>query len=402
MKRFFVLSMVAILLLGGSGFLKKEKADSEFEELWSGYVAFTYTMVDKGDVTEGPSRTQWDKTRDATMFIQVTNNKGTASVNETLSNWEKNTVTYVSGPPTIQIIKSNGSGGGSGDVTIWVEMDHETKKYWLKTDGPSYNVQRADSLIMTALGSTNSSGNNSTAEQPGFPVDAPDQPIGTNPNEVKGRYVIIHNRTHYVVVSWDLKKTGKSQIQGTQNPKNQNPNSNPNSNPNQNSGSNSNSNAGQNSGSNQSQQKNFDFVELIVTPENYYDWLPKEEGKLKTSLELKGKNAGQGLSRVIGFELVLFSTSFGGVVSTATSGSPDLRFLSQANAVLSNQSQFMSMPCTDGRTGEFLIGSYNSSASTTLVALAVLADGRRIKGNLLKSGGIIQIPIPKTISNVIR
>src|SRR6185369_2912648 len=152
-------------------------------------------------------------------------------------------------------------------------------------------------LIQNSLGTTIiQSGNNYSAQQPGFPVDAPDQPIGNSPNEVKGRYVIMSSRTHYVVVSWDLKKTGKSQIQGTRNPKNQNPNSN--SNQNQNSGSNSGNNSGQNSGSNQGHQNNFDFVELIVTPENYDTWLPAEGGgKLKVSLEVRGKNAGQPSSR---------------------------------------------------------------------------------------------------------
>ena len=55
MKRFFILSITLTLLLCGSGFLKKEKADPGFEDQWSGYVVFTYTMVDNGDVTEGPS-----------------------------------------------------------------------------------------------------------------------------------------------------------------------------------------------------------------------------------------------------------------------------------------------------------------------------------------------------------
>jgi len=399
MSRFFILSIAMILLLIGSSFLKKEKAHPGFEDQWTGYVVFTYTMIDKGDVTEGPSRNQWNKSRDATMFIRVTNNKGSADVKDVVSEWEKTTVTYASGPPAVQIKKSNGSGGGSGDITVWVEMNHETGKYWLKTDGPSYNVQRADSFIQTALGTTTSSGENSSAEQPGFPVDAPDQLIGNSPNEVKGRYVIMSSRTHYVVVSWDLKKTGRSQIQGTHNPKSQNSNSNPNSNPNQNSGSNSVSNSGQNSGSNQGRQDHFDFVELIVTPENYNDWLPPQGGgKLKVSLEVRGKNAALPSSRAVGFELALFSTSIGGSVSTAASGSPDLRFLSQTNAVLSNQDQFMTMSCADGKTGESFIGSYHPSSSTTLVAIAILADGRRIKGNLLKSGGPTEIPIPKTIT----
>ena len=196
MKKDLFLLLLMLPLFFATGFMKREKPVIVYEDQWTGYVVFTYTMIDKGDVTEGPSRTQWNKSRDATMFIRVTNNKGWADVKEKLSNWEQTTVTYVSGPPTVQIKKSNGSGGGSGDITVWVEMNYETGKYWLKTDGPSYDVQRVDSFIQTALGTTTSSGDNSSAEQPGFPVDAPDQLIGNSPNEVRGRYVIMSSRTH--------------------------------------------------------------------------------------------------------------------------------------------------------------------------------------------------------------
>ena len=397
MKRFlFSLVPIALLLCSGS-FLKNEKVSPGYEDLWSGYVVFTYTMVDKGDITDGPSRGQHNFTRDATMFINVNNNKGRADVKEVLSLWEKITTTEHNAPPSMQMKKSYATGGGSGDVVVWVEMTPETGKYWLKTDGPSYNIQRVDSFIQVSLGTTIfNSGASYSAEQTGFPVDAPDQPIGNNPNEVKGSYVIMSSRTHYVVVSWDLKKTGRSQTLGTRNTGSQNPNSNPNPNRNQNSGSNSGSNTGQNSGSNQVRQDHFDFVELIVTPENYDAWLPTEGGgKLKVSLEIRSKNPS---TRAVGFELALFSTSIGGSTSTAASGPPDLRFLPQTNAVLSNQDQLMTMPCADGRTGEFFVDSRHPSASTTLVAMAILADGRRIKGNLLKTGGITEIPMPKTIS----
>ena len=396
-RSIFFLIPIALLLCSGS-FLKKEKINPGYEDLWSGYVVFTYTMVDKGDITDGPSRGQHNFTRDATMFINVNNNKGRADVKEVLSLWEKITTTEHNAPPSVQMKKSYGTGGGSGDVVVWVEMTPETGKYWLKTDGPSYNIQRVDSFIQISLGTTIlNSGANYSAEQPGFPIDAPDQPIGNSPNEVKGRYVILSNRTHYIVVSWDLKKTGKSSIMGSHNPNNnRNPNSNPNSNQNQNSGSNSGPNTVQNSGPNQGQLNNFDFAELIVTPENYDAWLPSAVGgKLKISLELRSKNPS---TRAVGFELALFSTSIGGSTSTAATGLPDVQFLPQTNAVLSNQDQLMTMPCTNGKTGEFYLDSHNDSASTTLVAMAILADGRRIKGNLLRTGGITEIPIPKTIS----
>lgn len=376
--------------------MKKENAGLGYEDQWSGYVHYSHTMIDKGDRDELGAKTEWNNFRDASMFIRVNNNKGWAHVNDRLSKWQRTTITEQNAQPSIQIIKSDEAGGGSGDIAVWVEMDPESRKYWLKMDGPSYPVHKVDSMIQTFAGTTIvNSGSVSSTEKDGFPVDAPDQAIGKNTNEVKGRYVIMHSYTHYVVVSWHLKKTGKSQTLG--NPKTNNTNPKPNANPNSNPGSNSGSNSNTNSNPSQAQQNNFDFVELIVTPENYNDWMPSSDGnKLKVFLEVRGRNGTQPPLRAVSFELGLFSTSSGGATSNSGSGSFDIRLLPQTNAEISNKDQFMTMPCTNGRTGEFAIGTYHQSASTTLVTIAILEDGRKIKGNLLKSGGVTEIPIPKT------
>jgi hypothetical protein len=405
MKRFLFLSILVALLLCGGSFLKKEKTKVIYEDQWSGDIYFSYTMVDQGKMQEDKSKSEWKNFRDASMYIHINNNKGRAYVTDVLSKWQRITVEERNAG-SVQTTKHSEVGGGSGDIVVWVEMNRETGKYWLKTDGPDYSVQEEDSLIQTFAGTKIiESGGTGTMEKNGFPIDAPDQPIGNNPNEVKGSYVIFSSRTHHVTVSWDLKKTVRSQGQikpKTQN-SNSNPNSNQNSNPNSNSSSNSNSNP--NSNPNQTQQDQRSLEELIVTPEHYEDFLPTAGNNMtvpgntmKISLELRGINGTPLTSRAVNFELRLFSTTSGGVTSNTGTDPPDLRFQSQNSAVISEEGQFVTMPCIDGRTGSALIGSYHQPASTILVAVAILQDGRRIKGNLLKSGGPTEIPIPKTIT----
>ena len=234
-RSFFTISLFTLLCW--NSFLKKESAGHVYVDQWTGYVHYSYTMIDKGDRDEAGSKTEWNSLRDASMFIRVNNNIGWAHVNDRLSRWQRTTITEQNAQPSIQIIKSAEVGEGSGSITVSVDMDNETGKYWLKMDGPRYPVHKVDSMIQTFAG----------------------------------------------------------------------------------------------------------------TP-----------------------------------------------IVQSGSGSFDIRLLPQINAEISNKDQFMTMPCTNGRTGEFAIGPYHRSASTTLVAIAVLEDGRRIKGNLLRSGGITEIPIPKT------
>ena len=61
---------------------------------------------------------------------------------------------------------------------------------------------------------------------------------------------------------------------------------------------------------------------------------------------------------------------------------------------LSEDGQLIKVQCTDGFTGEVIIGSYHDRGSAILVADAILNNGMRIKGNLLESGGPTEIPIP--------
>jgi len=149
-------------------------------------------------------------------------------------------------------------------------------------------------------------------------------------------------------------------------------------------------------------------AELIVTPEDYDNWLPKpgrdeltKGTVMNINLKVKSTN-GKPLSiKAKSFELTLSNTSVEpGItinypVSPRAKQLPDLRFLPVSIAESIEEDQFISLPCHDGSTGKVIIGSYDGGGWTTLTAEAILEDDTRIKGHLLISGGEQQIRIPK-------
>lgn len=152
-------------------------------------------------------------------------------------------------------------------------------------------------------------------------------------------------------------------------------------------------------------------VELIVTPENYNNWLP-EPGQneltkgtvIKINLKVYGRNGQPPTLKAKSFELRLSNTSNEpGITINAPLVPlftlPDLRFLPQANAAIGEQFQLVKVECNDGINGNISIGAFDGGAYSTLTAVAILEDNTRIEGHLLISGGNTEIPIPKRPAN---
>jgi hypothetical protein len=74
---------------------------------------------------------------------------------------------------------------------------------------------------------------------------------------------------------------------------------------------------------------------------------------------------------------------------------PDLRFLEQERAEVSEKGQFIKIPCKDGINGSVYVGSFDGGGWTSLTAVAVFPCEDSLKGNLIKTGGETEIPIPK-------
>jgi hypothetical protein len=148
-------------------------------------------------------------------------------------------------------------------------------------------------------------------------------------------------------------------------------------------------------------------VELIVTPEDYDNWLP-EPGQneltkgtvIKINLKVYGRNGQPPASKAKSFELTLSNTSKEPGITINSplvplTTLPDLRFLPQANAGIGEEFQLAKVKCTDGASGDISIGAFDGGAYATLTAVAILEDNSRIEGHLLISGGNTGIPIPK-------
>ncbi len=152
-------------------------------------------------------------------------------------------------------------------------------------------------------------------------------------------------------------------------------------------------------------------AELIVTPENYHDWMP-EPGRdeltkgntIKIGLKVHGPNGQAPTSRVRSFELKLSNTSKEPGITlnaplTPLTTLPDLRFLPQSNAAVTEEFQQADIRCQDGSSGSIVIGSFDGGGYTTLTAVAILEDNSRLEGHLLISGGNTEIPIPNRDPN---
>lgn len=148
-------------------------------------------------------------------------------------------------------------------------------------------------------------------------------------------------------------------------------------------------------------------VELIVTPENYNDWMPEpganeltKGNTMKIDLKLIGRNGQPPTKKARSFNLKLNDTSKEPGITlnaplTPISTLPDLRFMVQPNAAIANEFQDAAISPADGITASIVIGSFDGGGYTTLTATATLEDNSEIEGHLLISGGNTEMPIPK-------
>lgn len=149
---------------------------------------------------------------------------------------------------------------------------------------------------------------------------------------------------------------------------------------------------------------------LIVTPENYDNWLPEpglnelvKGTSIKINLKLVDANGRPLTKKVKSFELRLNSTSTEpGITINAplhpASTLPDLRFLPQANTAIGEEFQWAKIESVNGVSGSILIGAFDGGGYTTLTAEAILEDENRIEGHLLIPAGETEIRIPKRTS----
>ncbi len=149
-------------------------------------------------------------------------------------------------------------------------------------------------------------------------------------------------------------------------------------------------------------------AELIVLPDNYDNWMPiagadelRKGNVIDILLKVQKKNGQPSPLKVGRFEVTLSNTStekgitLNMPVDPSADQLPDIRILPARIGESIDDGQFIDFTSTDGKTGMVTLASYDGGGWTTLKAVAVMENGMRIDGMLLRSGGVTEIPIPK-------
>ncbi|GAC1484060.1 MAG: hypothetical protein NVS1B13_09100 [Flavisolibacter sp.] len=148
--------------------------------------------------------------------------------------------------------------------------------------------------------------------------------------------------------------------------------------------------------------------ELIVTPVEYNSWLPvpgidemTPGSQLNIGLLVRGKNGKPLKVEAKYFELKLHNTSqeqgttINFPIIASASPQPDMKILPAEGVTLANNGQSARLDCEDGSSGSAIIAAFDGAAISTLVVEAVLENGMRLKGELMKPGGATDIVLPK-------
>jgi hypothetical protein len=153
-------------------------------------------------------------------------------------------------------------------------------------------------------------------------------------------------------------------------------------------------------------------ADVIVLPETYDSWLPvpgPDEGTagplpLTVAFELRGKGQKPPTRKVLRFVVKLRETSrepgvaLNMPIVPAGRPGPDLQFLAEGGASVSDEAQAATVPSPDGKTGRIRIAAFDGGAWSTFTVEAVLEGGPRIppvQGHLEKPSGPTEILLPK-------
>lgn len=216
-----VLSILPVFIVFYSG--NEERQPATEDDGWVGSITYSYLMYDKGEREEMGVKNEWIFYRKAQMIISVkgvnkkeTNtddenkdkNMGYAYVTDKLSKWQQGTSPYIKEVKHIQVITEQEKGVGEGEVKVWVEMDQKRKTYWLKTDGPMYQVKRTSRIWsnIIEMGGGHQPEDVSERISEGIGISVPDQNIGKDPTHLSGSYVVLDAGNIKVIVTWSLRK----------------------------------------------------------------------------------------------------------------------------------------------------------------------------------------------------
>jgi len=197
---FFV---VAIFI---SGFIYKNKNVPLIEDKWIGTIQYKRTSNKIGNSFENKVKSEWNITSTFTVTGRFGNNKDFAVRTENSVTWNKHTSKYTSDIDHVEERRTEIVCNANGPVKLSVEIDLDSKTYWIGFDIPSCQQTITSTYKSNLFPHTNSS---STGENSGSPISIPAQRLGKNPKVLSG--IIEETRTDpgdevtITTIKWNLR-----------------------------------------------------------------------------------------------------------------------------------------------------------------------------------------------------
>jgi len=202
----FLLLLFVVFVVIASGFIYKKEIRKTAEDKWSGTITYTRTSNKIGNSFENKVKSEWNITSTFTVTGRFSNNKDFAVRTENSVTWNKNTSKYTSTIDHVEERRTEIVCNANGPVKLSVEIDRDSKTYWIGFDIPSCQETITSTYKSNLFPHTNSS---STGENSGSPISIPAQRLGKNPKVLSG--IIEETRTDpgdevtITTIKWNLR-----------------------------------------------------------------------------------------------------------------------------------------------------------------------------------------------------
>ena len=210
MKKYKIILLLFVAPFFLSNGIKQNKElNTTVEDKWSGTVTRTQIYINKGKDKQGPYQKDWDHFNIFRITANFVNNRGTVIRADTTNKLELDTTDMGHGHYNTQETTTKIYCNGKDPFDLSVEINEDNKTYWISfftPDCPEIMIIKFRSNILPPVDTT------TIADHPGTQINIPDQKMGNNPNELKGR-IEEHfppsgpgGNDIYITTTWDLKK----------------------------------------------------------------------------------------------------------------------------------------------------------------------------------------------------
>lgn len=179
----FLLLLFVVFVIIANGFIYKKEIRKTAEDKWSGTITYSRTSNKTGNSDENGVKSKWNIT--STYKVTGTFGKNKDSADRTDNSVTSNITTakFTSDIDHVEERKTEINCSAKGPVKLSVEIDRDSKTYWIGFDIPLCQETVTSSYKSNLYPPTNSSNTN---ENSGAPITIADQRLGKNPKVLSG------------------------------------------------------------------------------------------------------------------------------------------------------------------------------------------------------------------------